>query len=379
MARQSPLIERLAALEPMVLGYGPGGLAVPVIESFGQLEFEYASLRRSGVIMDQPHRGTIEVRGSDRLDFLNRMLTQKLVGLNAGASVCSFWLNRQGRIVADLRLLILPDLVLMDVDVHAVASVVTSLGTYLISEDVELQDATDRWHRLGLHGPDMPRLLSLACPGLELAEGQCAEVEIAGQKVIVDRWQRAGEPGFELSMPVEAADAVWHSLLAEAQRSNIRLREAGWHAFNMARIEAGTPIFMLDFGPDSLPGETTLLESRVSMTKGCYLGQEVVARMHNLGHPKQRLAGIRLDQPASADEFQPVTGTQVLSADDPSTVVGAVTSSTISPMLGGEPICFAMLKWSHAGQGTRVGFRTGQGVLPATVHERLRFWPRAEG
>lgn len=378
MARQSPLIDRLAEFEPTMLGYGAGDLAVPVIESFGQLEFEYASLRRSGVMMDQPHRGTIEVSGADRLDFLNRMLTQKLAGVLPGSSACSFWLNRQGRIVADLRVLVLSDRVLMDVDVHAVGSVVESLGSYLFSDEVELLDSTDRWHRIGIQGPDMPRLLASIAGGEVPDEGRCAQVSIAGHAVVVDRWQRTGEPGFELSMPIEAADAVWQGLNAAAEQAEIRLRAAGWHAFNIARIEAGTPLFMMDFGPDSLPGETTLLETRVSMNKGCYLGQEVVARMHNLGHPKQRLAAIRLDKPAEAGEFQPFTGLEIFEQDDPQAAVGAVTSSTISPMLGGEPICFAMLKWSHASDGSRVAFHTSRGPLVATVRERLRFWPRSE-
>lgn len=405
MARQSPLMPRLAAFEPTLLGYGAGDLAVPVVESFGELEFEYASLRRSAVLLDQPHRGTIEVCGKDRLDFLNRMLTQKLAGVQGGRSVDSFWLNRQGRIVADLRLLVLEGRVLVDVDVHVAAAVVESLGSYLFSEDVELLDATERLHRIGVQGPDGPRLVAAACEGVGGVEGgervagastfgvenTCDVVRIAGHEVVVDRWDRAGEPGLELSVETAAADDVWQALMTAAEQGNMRVRSAGWHAFNIARIEAGTPLFMLDFGPDSLPGETTLVPSRISMNKGCYLGQEIVARMHNLGHPKQRLAAIRLDEPKKAGDFQPITGTEVVAVGDAKdatatgatpgagAAVGAVTSSTVSPMLGGEAICFAMLKWSHASDGAKVAFHHDDGLLKGTVRERLRFWPRGEG
>ncbi|MCL4221747.1 MAG: hypothetical protein KJZ65_10320 [Phycisphaerales bacterium] len=388
MARQSPLRERLARIEPTLLGYGAGDLAVPVVESFGELDFEYASLRRSAVLIDQPQRGTIEARGRDTLDFLNRMLTQKLAGASVGRSLDSFWLNRQGRIVADLRLLLLEGRVLMDVDVHVAASVVESLGSYLFSEDVELLDATERFHRIGLHGPDGPRLLEAAVgsvggePGVFGIENTCAVLAVAGHKVVVDRWDRAGEPGLELTVETGAADEVWATITAAAEQHNIRLRPAGWHAFNIARIETGTPLFMLDFGPDSLPAETTLVPSRISMNKGCYLGQEIVARMHNLGHPKQRLAAIRLDEPRKAEEFQPITGTEIVAfneAADAERAVGAVTSSTVSPMLGGEVICFAMLKWSHASDGAKVAFHHAGGLLTGTVRERLRFWPRSEG
>jgi len=378
MARQSPLIERLAEIEPTLLGYGPAELAIPVIESFGELEFEYAALRRSAALIDQPQRGTIELLGRDAIDFLNRMFTQKLSGLAPGASRCSFWLNRQGRIVADVRVLLLDDLVLLDVDAHVVASVVESLGSYLFAEDVELLDATDRWHRLGLHGPDAPRLLEVAGGTPPPKPDSCCKMDLAGSTVIVDRWDRAGEPGFELSLHTDDALTVWHALHDAAEKADIRLRPIGWHAFNIARIEAGTPQFMLDFGPDSLPAETTLVDSRISMTKGCYLGQEIVARMHNLGHPKQRLVALRFDEPKTLGDFQPVTGVEVLSPHEPHEAVGAVTSSTISPMLGGEPVCFAMMRWSHAKAGTSVAIRTGSGLIGATVQERLRFWPRTE-
>lgn len=384
MARQSPLMDLLAQFEPTLLGYGAGALAVPVIESFGELDFEYASLRRSAVLIDQPHRGTIEARGKDTLDFLNRMLTQKLAGVGAGRSVDSFWLNRQGRIVADMRVVVLEGRVLLDVDVHVAGAVVESLGSYLFSEDVELLDASERLHRIGVQGPDGPRLLAAAVGGEAEASGFGTEntgavITIGGHEVVVDRQDRAGEPGLELSVETAAAGEVWQALTAAAEQASIRVRPAGWHAFNIARIEAGTPLFMLDFGPDSLPGETTLASSRISMTKGCYLGQEIVARMHNLGHPKQRLAAIRLDEPKKAEDFQPITGTEVVDAAETGSAVGAVTSSTVSPMLGGEPICFAMLKWSHASDGAKVAFHHDGGLLTGTVRERLRFWPRGEG
>lgn len=308
-----------------------------------------------------------------------------------GWSVESFWLNRQGRIVADLRLMVLESRVLIDVDVHAAGAVVESLESYLFSEDVELLDATERVHRIGVQGPDGPRLLAAAVAntdGGESATGAfgkentCALVRIAGHEVIVDRWDRTGEPGLELTVEVSAADDVWAALIAAAEQSNIRVRPAGWHAFNIARIEAGTPLFMLDFGSDSRPAETTLVPSHVSLNKGCYLGQEIVARMHNLGHPKQRLAAIRLDEPKKAGNFQPITGTEVVAvgeAGDAGAAVGAVTSSTVSPMLGGEVICFAMLKWSHAKDACKVGFHHDGGLLRGTVRERLKFWPRDDG
>src|SRR5439155_17574914 len=119
-----------------------------------------------------------------------------------------------------------------------------------------------------------------------------------------------------------------------------RARRIGWHAYNIARIEAGWPIFNIDFGPDSLPHETGVLEDRVSFKKGCYLGQEVVARMQSLGHPKQRLVGLKAKEwtTSGGEEGVPEEGTRVYAqargqeGGQPPEVVGAVTSSAASPM-----------------------------------------------
>jgi folate-binding protein YgfZ len=158
---------------------------------------------------------------------------------------------------------------------------------------------------------------------------------------------------------------------------------------NIARIERGTALYLADFGPDSLPHETgaETLHDRVSFKKGCYLGQEVVARMNALGHPKQRLVGLRIDLPSgnpAPDAFglpdmpQAVTGTSVVAADEPGApIVGAVTSSCCAPMLSQAHIAFAMVKWSHAQEGTKLWVQLDDRRLAATARESLVFYKRA--
>ena len=125
----------------------------------------------------------------------------------------------------------------------------------------------------------------------------------------------------------------------------------GWYAFNAARLEGGTPLFKIDFGPTNLPHETSLIDERVSFTKGCYPGQEVVARMHHLGQPKQRLCGFRMVQ-----DVLPVAGAQIFAPDDDTLAapVGLVTSSAMSPLGGAIPIGFAMIKRKAATVDARV-------------------------
>ena len=136
-------------------------------------------------------------------------------------------------------------------------------------------------------------------------------------------------------------------------------------------------MFNIDFGVNNLPAETGVIDERVSFRKGCYLGQEVVARMHSLGHPKQKLVSLRVEAPAGP-EAQPVTGAAVAVAGDEERVpVGAVTSSTRSPMLGDACIALAQVKWDHTAPGTALMVQTDAGWRGARVGASLRSWARA--
>jgi aminomethyltransferase len=129
-------------------------------------------------------------------------------------------------------------------------------------------------------------------------------------------------------------------------------RPAGWFATNTARLEAGTPYFRIDFGPTNLPHESGVLDSRVSFTKGCYPGQEVVARLQHLGKPKQKLVGLRIE-----GDLLPVSEAQVFAFVDGGSIgeqVGVVTSSGLAPMLGAASVAFAMIAVSSYADGTRV-------------------------
>jgi folate-binding protein YgfZ len=398
MAHVSPLRETHVLAEASLLPYGPMHLHIELVESYGELDFEYAAIRKACVLLDQPHRGTIEVVGEDRGEFLNSMLTQELKTLAPYHSRPSFWLNKKGRVVADMRVIELEGRTLLELDAHAVDATVESLGGYVIAEDVELRDISDRSHRLALHGPTSVELLT-ACsqhrggaPVGDLSPGTVSVVEIAGALVIVERFDTAGEVGLEMTMPTEAVVDVYHRLVETGQphdgedpgsvAARVKLRPAGWLAYNTARIEAGTPLFNIDFSTESLPAETGLLDSRVNFSKGCFLGQEVVARMHNLGKPRQKLVALKPGGEELTDEEgrarQPVGGAQVfLAGDTMGDPVGVVTSSTVSPMLGGRPACFAIVKGQHAEPGTELAVNAEGVMLPAPVQEKLAFYERA--
>ncbi|MEL7473267.1 MAG: glycine cleavage T C-terminal barrel domain-containing protein [Planctomycetota bacterium] len=396
MTVPSPLRQHLLDLGAALAVYGPPELGVELPEIVGdEIDLEYAALRKGCLLIDRPDRGTIQLKGPERLAFLNNMITQELKDMPQFGGLRSFWLNRKGRIDADLRVTNLDDLTFLDLDVHAVQRTLEGLQSFLIMEDAELTDETPSHHRLSLIGPTAGAMLdSIGGPlfgssPTEMPDGAAGMLVVGDQTVMVDRHDTAGVPGFELLVHRAGAVELWDRLMTarfdseQAQAgelsplaSKIRLRPGGWHAYNVARIEAGTPLFNLDFTTESLPAETGVLEDRVSFTKGCYLGQEVVARMHSLGHPKQTLVALRLagDAAREADgqPRQPLTGAPLRKTDQDK-VIGAITSSVVSPMLGATAIAFAIVKWGAHEPGTKL-LVPAEGVeVEAEVQPQLRF------
>ncbi|MBS0188519.1 MAG: aminomethyltransferase family protein [Planctomycetes bacterium] len=436
MARQSPIQPLHDQAAALFLPYGPDAPTQPadasnpaqpapepisMVGTYGELELEYAAIRKGCLLLDLPHRAVIEVSGADRLDFLNRMLTQELrpgkKWLEPFTAVGSFWLNRKGRIDADLRVLILPDRVLLECDAHAAQRAIDGLNAFIITEEVTLHDLSQTTHRLALHGPTSLKLLAaISAPVAghaiaSLEPGQVSIIKLADVEVTAERNDQTGEIGIDLICPTAGARAIYELLLqrgfphehvhdraaphlSSELSATIRLRPGGWHAFNIARIEGGTPLYYIDFGPSSLPAETGVINARVSFTKGCYLGQEVVARMHARGHSKRQLVALlaeaqtlhthnphhetssQAEDPYLAGAVQPVSGAQVLPLDAQATEsVGVITSSTLSPMNAAAALCFAAIKNDLATPRAQFRVFAENELLTMTVQPALRSLP----
>ncbi|MEX0741196.1 MAG: glycine cleavage T C-terminal barrel domain-containing protein, partial [Phycisphaeraceae bacterium] len=336
MSYPSPLAEHYETLEAVTM---PFGEAVAIVGEVASTEIEYAAIRKGVALLDCPHRALLRVSGKDRLDFLHRMFTNDCLSLERGDVRRMFLLNVKGRIMADLVVIEQGEHTLLETFVHEADLVAAELDKLLFGEDVQIENLTQSHHRISLHGPKADAVLQWWRDG------------VTGMPDAFDyRMDETGEPGIHIWAPAETFTrlAEKHDDLAET----FALKHTGWLGYNMARIEAGTPLFHVDFGTDSLPHETgqTLLHEAVSFTKGCYRGQEVVARMQSLGHPAKLLVGWRGDGVAL-----PVAGTPLREATEGGAkAVGAVTSSTFSPMLSSAPIGFAIVKWSHRAEGTEL-------------------------
>ncbi|MBC8108769.1 MAG: aminomethyl transferase family protein, partial [Anaerolineae bacterium] len=188
------------------------------------------------------------------------------------------------------------------------------------------------------------------------------------REVITWRDDACGVPGFNLILDTERVREIWMRFITEFSSSadigKRPLRPIGWAAFNATRIEAGRAMFGIDFDDTVLPAETGPLQmSRaVSFTKGCYPGQEIVARMHARSQSARQIVGFRMD-----DDALPIAGAQIL--DEQSNVIGAVTSSTISPVLSGAAIGLAIVKRSHVEAGKALHIPAEGSIRTAKVVE----------
>ena len=350
------------------LPFGPadaeGAPSCEVVAAYAEVELEYAAIRNGCALVDACERGSLAVRGKDRIDFVNRLVTQDLKRLPEGGVTRAFLTNRKGRIDADLVIAALPDALVIETLVHDVASVREALEKMVFAEDVAIEPRTATHARLTVAGPRAAaalKALGLAAPA---AATEAWSVAFGGGRAEIIRIDEYGADSFAIMVARDDAPSLWLSL------TTFGARPAGWFATNTARLEAGTPYFRIDFGPTNLPQESGVLDSRVSFTKGCYPGQEVVARLQHLGKPKQKLVGLRIE-----GDLLPVSEAQVFAFAEGGSIgeqVGVVTSSGLAPMLGAAPIAFAMIAVSSYAEGTRVLVNAEGEQAPARVGS-LRF------
>lgn len=386
---RSPMYENHLSRGAYFLAYGTDKDTTEVVETFGDLDLEYAAIRKGCVIFDQPHIGSVRVMGADRGSFLNNMITAKVDDLKEGECRRAFWLNRKGRIDADLRIAQRKDDMLIAADRHLCRATAESLRSFVFAEDIEIEDSSDRLDRISIHGPTAWRLIQVASNQENsqldlLGEYENTHVIIGGARVLIEREDLTGEVGLELSIAVEDTLDVYQQLISIAgDHPELKARPTGWLAINAARIEAGHPMFHVDFGDTNLPVESGIIEDRVSFTKGCYLGQEVVARMHARKACNKRVVAIRVEgeriTTEQQDIHQPIGGSQIFEqGKEGETPIGSVTSSTISPMLGAVPICFAMVKEAFSKPGTKLSVSAEGKLVPCIVQDSLVFWTKAD-
>ncbi len=276
----------------------------------------YTALREWAALIELPGRGHIRMVGQDRARLLHAMSTNHIEQLAPGQGCYAFFLNAQGRILADAHVFRLDECHLLDTEPECRAGLYAHLDHYIIADDVELEDRTDDWLALGVEGPAAAGVLASA--GIASPPEQPFSIHPAGEDLVA-RVSASGGDGFRLFVPV-----------GERRRRMAKLENAGAVAatpeeLRAARIENGRPRYAEDITSANLPQETQLMHA-LHFSKGCYLGQEIVERVRSRGHVNRLLVGLTISGVTAPPSEAPV-----LAAGQPA---GAITSAAFSPASG---------------------------------------------
>jgi folate-binding protein YgfZ len=329
---------------------------------------EYQAVRAGAGMLTRGDRGLLAVIGVDRATYLQGLLTNDVVALESGSGCYAAYLTPQGRMIADLEVMNLGDLLLLDVPGRTRELLRHRLSEFVFTEDVQIADWTDQWIAIGIHGPRAADVVARALAGSG-APGSPAAADLLSlrangnrvlgsgdDRIILARRDELGLTGFWIGIRREDLDR-WHSVLNHAGAIDMSSETA-----EVFRVEAGRPLYGVDMDEDTIPLEAGIENRAISFTKGCYVGQEVIFRVMSRGHGRvaRRLVGLQLE---GADDAVTHRGATLWHADKE---VGRVTSAVWSPARSGV-VAMGYVHRDLATEGSMVEVDTAAGRRPARV------------
>ncbi len=326
---------------------------------FGDPQGEYRAVRqRTGLIPWCTHT-VVEARGVDRAAFLHNLLTNDLKHLAPGRALRAGLTSASAKLIAELLVLAEPSSHTLIVDRRRCQRVLDALAHYLIMEDVALADLSGQQRLLALQGPATDQLLKQVGLPIPMQAFEHCAATLDGASVRLLRHSLTGSPGVVLFVSTAHRDALWRRIMQAG--APLGLSPIGWEAFDMLRLEAGIAWDAVDLDESNLLPETGLERTAVSDTKGCYVGQEVIARMHTYGSASRKLVGLLIE-----GRVVPEPRDMILAGDEEA---GEVSSSALSPERH-QPIALAWVKRPHYQEGTRLAIVHDGHRLAATVTAR---------
>jgi folate-binding protein YgfZ len=342
-----------------------------VPESYGDVLFEYAVVREAGCgVTDLSNRGRILVSGTEAIQFLNGLITNDMKKLAENSWMPAAFPNVQGRLIAVVRVARLKDertdrnvcpTFLIDTEAVTHERVLKTIERFTLAGDFRVTDITNGTAMLSVQGRKAVDVVHtvfgdaaagmMAQQALQIAWPQSGEVTSG---VTAIRASQTGADGFDLVVNANEANSLWDALQYAGARP------VGYEALEMLRIEAGIPRYGIDMDESNVVTETAL-DDAVSYTKGCYIGQEIIARIKYRGHVAKKLVGLIFEQAVKVE-----AGTIVNSADRKE--VGRITSVTYSPHLG-RTVALAYLKYDYLAADTNLKIASGEEELTAQVAE----------
>jgi folate-binding protein YgfZ len=319
---------------------------------YGDVAAEHRAVMTGTGLIDRSMVGKATVTGRDRAAFLQGMLSNDVKALKPGEGCPAAFLDAHGKVVSLLVVYALEDSMLLELPAGSTEKFLQAIDKFLISEKADFEASDEAYAIVAVQGPRAAQLLSLVSGvALDLAPHAHAEVSIAGAPVRVASRTEAVTPGFHCWTAPEHAAAVWRALRDGGAVP------VGADAAEILRVEAGIPLYGPDVD-DTLILPETRLDALVSYTKGCYIGQETVARVKYRGHINRGVSGLVV-----SGDAVPVHGDLVL-ADDKE--VGQITSAVRSIALG-TPIALGVVRREHFEPGSPVSIKIGDNLVPAHV------------
>jgi folate-binding protein YgfZ len=342
-----------------------------IVADYGDWLAEHAALRESAGVTDLSFRSRICLTGADRVRFLHGQVTNDVKKLRDGEGCYAAITTAKGKMESDLNIFALADELLLDFEPGLTEKISQRLEKFIVADDVQIVDAAPHYGLLSVQGPkaaDVVVALSLigrdALPRVQadrqvsptivkISDATLGEIYLANNP-------RLGASGFDLFVPNNSLGAVADKLIAAAKQ--IGGRACGWTAFETARIEAGIPRYGADMDETNIPLECGIESRAVTYNKGCYIGQEVINRIHSVGHVNRELRGLRL-----ADDLKtlPQRGDKLFHAGKE---VGCVTSVVKSPALNAN-IALGYVRREANQIGNELTLRTAAGESAAKIVE----------
>jgi tRNA-modifying protein YgfZ len=284
-----------------------------------ELDAQYRQLREECGLVDRSERGKLIVSGAEAAEYLQGQLTNDVEALSPGEGLYAALLDRKGHMQADMRVLrISPQEIWIDTEPEALAAARRHLEMYKVGRDVAIAELTGERAILSLIGPRSVEIA--ATPALP--ENACEALSVAGIECLA-----AGTAaGIDLIAKSAEAERLREALLTGGAVEVVP------EAVEMVRVEAGVPRFGAEMGTETMPAEAGIVERAVSFTKGCYIGQEPVARLHYKGRPNRHLRGLELSAPATPGASLRLGEKEV----------GRVGTACVSPARG--PIALAIVR-----------------------------------
>ena len=310
--------------------------------SYGDELFEYAAVREGGAgLIDLSSRGRLIVSGSEAIQFLNGLITNDVKTLAENHWMPAAFPNVQGRLIASVRVAHRQDGFLIDTEAATHEPVLKTLYRFTLAGDFRVRDLSDDTAHLSVQGAQSSEIITAvfdeASANIERDGSQT--VEWGDGEVTIIRATHTGEDGFDLLVRAKAAAALWDSLQTAGARP------CGFDALEILRVEAGIARYGRDMDETHVVSETNL-DDAISFTKGCYIGQEIIARIKYRGHVAKKLTGVMFEQPVRIE-----SGAVIRSVDDKE--IGRITSTALSPYLG-RTIAMGYVKYDYLAPGTTV-------------------------